>query len=509
MVAMIFGTGRASERVVRPPALAGTWYPAQPDELSRFVDKLLAQSDPIPNEAKNPPIRAILVPHAGYRFSGPTAITALKPLMGMRFKRVIVLGPSHQQGFEGLALPNATHFRTPLGEIALDTEAMERLKNHPLIHPFPGAHQQEHSIEIQLPLLQKVLAEGWQLLPILVGQMDAQGFAMAAESLRPLLDEETLLVISGDFTHYGKNFSYQPFPIDANIQDSLKKLDLGAVDKILRHDPKGFMDYQQETGITACAFGPVLVLLNLINPRVEPRLLQYHTSGSGNGDFSHSVSYVAMTFHSAQPLMGAAPRTEALPEDAMRQLHALAVATVIDAVTHNGTGNPPARLTHFQQLQQRFQEPSGAFVTLKRSGALRGCIGQLMPVQPLYRAVMEHAVNAALRDTRFQPVTPDELKEIELEVSVLSPMRPIPSWEAFILGQQGVVLSKNGRRAVFLPEVAVEQGWTREETLNHLALKAGLPQDAWRQGATFEVFTSQTYTAPLMPAVKPSGTSGS
>ncbi len=497
MATIITGSSQGVERRVRPPALAGTWYPGQPDELSTLIATLQGRSKPVTEAAGSPPIRAVILPHAGYRFSGETALAGLQPLKGATFKRVIVLGPSHQKSFMGLVLPRATHFRTPLGEIPLDAGAMARLANHPMFHTIPGVHDQEHSIEIQLPLLQTVLAQGFQLLPLLVGQMDAMGFAQAAEALRPLCDDKTLLVISGDFTHYGNHFNYQPFPVDAKIADNLKTLDMGAVAKILSRDPQGFLDYKQQSGITACAFGPVMVLLNLISHPVEPRLVQYRTSGSENGDFSHSVSYVAMTFHATQNLAEMGPEMGVLSKNDMKRLHTLAITAVMAAVQSQGAVKTLEEGADLEELQERFGEPSGAFVTLKRSGRLRGCIGQLQPVQPLYKAVMENAAHAALRDSRFKPVASSELDGMELEVSVLSPMRPIASWENFEVGRQGVVLSKQGRRAVFLPEVAVEQGWSREETLNHLAQKAGLPPDAWRQGATFEVFTSQTYTAPL------------
>ncbi|MBF0423870.1 MAG: AmmeMemoRadiSam system protein A, partial [Magnetococcales bacterium] len=317
-----------------------------------------------------------------------------------------------------------------------------------------------------------------------------------ATTLLPLLDDHTLLVISGDFTHYGQYFDFQPFPVDSHTEQRLKELDLGAVEKISARDPQGLMDYRLKTGITACAYGPVMVLLNLLDQRVEPRLVQYRTSGSNGGDFSHSVSYVAMIFYASQPLAAVTTTSDPLPDASMKRLHALAVNAVRGAVD-----------PHYQayeiddkETQQRFNQPAGAFVTLKRDGELRGCIGQLSPDKPLYRAVTDHAVNAALRDPRFSPVTPGELQQMTLEVSILSPMRPISSWEGFIVGRQGIVLSKNGRRAVFLPEVATEQGWSREETLTHLAQKAGLPPDSWKSGATFEVFTSQSYTAPILPS---------
>ena len=154
-------------------------------------------------------------------------------------------------------------------------------------------------------------------------------------------------------------------------------------------------------------------------------------------------------------------------------------------------------------LPGHLRAPSGAFVTLKRGGDLRGCIGTIEPREPLYQAVLDNGDNAARRDPRFSPVTPPELQDLVIEVSVLSPPRPIDSWEEFKVGEQGIILSKSGRRAVFLPEVATEQGWTREETLSYLARKAGLPADAWRSGASFSVFTTTIYEAPYPAAPRP------
>ncbi|MBF0416279.1 MAG: AmmeMemoRadiSam system protein B [Magnetococcales bacterium] len=502
MVLFFNKQAQSSDTIVRPPALAGSWYPKQADALSKQITDLLTQIPSTTAQQQTPPVRAVLIPHAGYSYSGRTAMTALKMLTGASFKRVVIIAPAHRVGFTGVALPEASHFRTPLGDIPLDTTAMTSLREteNPLIRTIPGAHDQEHSIEIELPLLQTILANGWQLLPLLVGQMDYPSYSKIAETLRPFLDEQTLLVISGDFTHLGSHFDFQPFALDANIAENLQQLDMGAVDHIIARNPKGFLDYREKTGITACAFGPVMVLLNLITDQVEPRLIQYHTSGSDNGDFSHSVSYVSMTFHASKPLAALQKDPPPLGNEEMKQLHALAVATIRKAVQHDETITP----ANVNDIKRHFQNKAGAFVTLKRSGTLRGCIGQLMPVAPLYQAVADNAVNAALHDNRFQPVTPDELNDMEVTISVLSPMRPIPSWEAFEVGKQGIVLSKNGRRAVFLPEVAGEQGWNREQTLTELSQKAGLPKDAWKSGASFEVFTSQVYSAPIPSPAKPS-----
>ena len=172
-----------------------------------------------------------------------------------------------------------------------------------------------------------------------------------------------------------------------------------------------------------------------------------------------------------------------------------------DAVFGPADARDNAEREAVDALPARLKEPAGAFVTLKRHGELRGCIGYIEPREPLYLAVLANGDNAARRDPRFNPVEPAELDGLEIEVSVLTPPRPIESWQAFKVGEQGIVLSKAGRRAVFLPEVATEQGWTREETLSQLSLKAGLPANAWQEGASFEVFESTKYSAPYAAAV--------
>jgi AmmeMemoRadiSam system protein A len=177
-------------------------------------------------------------------------------------------------------------------------------------------------------------------------------------------------------------------------------------------------------------------------------------------------------------------------------LHRLAVLGVEHAVLGPSDWRSMRIREIVEGLPAHLQEHAGAFVTLKMGGKLRGCIGYILPRKPLYRAVLENGFNSACKDRRFVPVAPDELDDLEVEVSVLSQPRPIGSYEEFLVGEQGVILHKDGRRAVFLPEVAVEQGWTREDTLTHLARKARLPEDSWREGATFEVFTSNKFVAP-------------
>lgn len=480
---------------VRPPAVAGSWYPGEAEALRAYLQPLLAAAEAPAGQA---PIRALLAPHAGYRFSGPTAAKAFGLLQGRRYRRVIVLAPSHRGRFHGLSISEVTHYRTPLGDIPLDLDAAARLNQHPLFQSEPAAHEQEHSIEMQLPMLQAALAPGWRLLPILVSMMHMADYHSAAEALRPWLDEETLLVLSGDFTHYGANYGYQPFPADKDIAERLHRLDMGAFQRVVEHDAAGLAAYQQQTGITACAYGPLMVLLPLLDDAAAVDLIAYTTSGELTGDYQFSVSYLSLAVRSATPL-GGATAPQALPEAQLHSLHQLACLALRAAVE----GAPEQTLAlerYAASLPGNLRHPAGAFVTLTKGGQLRGCIGYILPQEPLYKAVMENARNAALKDHRFAPVSAGELEELTVEISVLTPPAPIASWQAFEPGRQGIILQKAGRRAVFLPEVATQQGWGREQTLSHLAAKAGLPPDAWREGAEFFVFTTQTHTAPMQPA---------
>ena len=231
------------------------------------------------------------------------------------------------------------------------------------------------------------------------------------------------------------------------------------------------------------------ILLHLLTPEARAHRLRYYTSGDVTGDFANSVSYLTVGFHAAQPLSAT---TVGLPANEMDQLLRLAQRAIQRAVTEGRPQLDVEDVVRGETLPPHFAEPSGAFVTLKRDDRLRGCIGHIFPHRPLYAAVIENAVSAALHDGRFPPVTSAELPSLDLEVSVLSRPRPIPSYEAFEIGRHGIVLRKSGRRAVYLPEVAVEQRWDVAQTLTRLSMKAGLSADAWREGAAFEVFTTQT-----------------
>jgi MEMO1 family protein len=493
------GLALAKERV-RPSALAGTWYPADPEALGERVDGYLAQAG---SGSAVEDIRALVVPHAGYVYSGPTAAAAFALVRGQTYRRVLVLAPSHHGDFAGLSIADVDAYTTPLGQVPLDREAVARLRQSPLVRADPRAHQREHAIEIELPFLQRALEPGWGLVPILVGRLDPDDYAEAAELLQPLVDEATLVVVSTDFTHYGARFGFRPFPPDAEAPARIRQLDEGAIERVLARDGPGLLEYQARTAITICGYRPLALLLHLLPADARLEQVAYAASGDLTGDWRSSVSYAALVVRvpaarSAIPAgVGAATPRQALTASDLERLHGVAALGVKAAALGQSEALDGEIRDALAGLPPALEASAGAFVTLWSKGGLRGCIGHVANDLPLYGAVLQSAYQAARNDHRFRPVTPEELADLELEVNVLAPPEPIASPEAFRLGEHGITLRKGDHFGLYLPEVAPHMGWDRETTLSQLALKAGLPAGGWREGAAFEVFTTSRYRAPF------------
>ncbi len=476
--------------------LAGSWYPADPAELEAQIEGFLAQVKKPPT----PGVNALILPHAGYRYSGQVAAYGIKQIAGKPYERVVVLGPTHRTAMKNIAsVPEATRYGTPLGEVPLDTAFMDALKESPLFTTVPGAHLGEHSVQSEVPLLQVAL-DSFQLVPIVVGQLDPEIALAMAAVLRGLVDEKTLVVVSSDFTHYGPNFNYQPFKQDDTLPKNLRNLDMGAYAFIAQRDLKGLYRYVHETGITVCGRYPIAVLIAMLAEDATAAVLRYDTSGRAMGDYSNSVSYFAIAFECAwekgekavAPPVPQAPPAEAAPPEKLTLAPAdkeslLRIARKAIVLTSKHGKLPPFEDWGIE-INPVLETQCGAFVTLEKDGRLRGCIGDILPHRPLYQSVVGNAVNAAFRDHRFRPVSDTEIGELHIEISVLTPPEAVDSYEDIVIGKHGILLSKGGRRSVYLPQVAPEQGWDRAESLSHLSQKAGLAADAWKTGASFEVF---------------------
>ncbi|MFH0814119.1 MAG: AmmeMemoRadiSam system protein B [Pseudomonadota bacterium] len=290
-IASIITLGYAEERLkVRSSPLAGGWYPSNSEDLRKMLTNYLKEAQ-VPKIDAN--IFALISPHAGYSFSGRAAAYGFKTIVGKEYDRVIILGPSHYERFRGICVSSYDSYETPLGRVPVERKVGDDLSRSSLFKPNPNAEAQEHSLEMEIPYLQMVL-KNFKIIPLVVGELREDDYPIIAELLRPLLTEKTLVVVSSDFTHFGWRFGYLPF--SENIKENLRKLDLGAVDSILKKDLTGYLHYLQETGITICGGAPIGILLQLLPPEVEGSLLTYYTSGDLLNDYSSTVSYVSLVF---------------------------------------------------------------------------------------------------------------------------------------------------------------------------------------------------------------------
>lgn len=473
---------------VREPAVAGTFYPGDAKTLGAMVDKQLAAAPAAPNLLGSP--CAMICPHAGYAYSGLTAAANYKLLRPGQYARVVVLAPSHYAFLKGASVGAFTAFRTPLGDVPVDTKATDALRVCKLVSDRSEPQAREHSLEVQLPFLQKTLGR-FSLVPMVIGDVTARERDTLAGALLPLWDERTLIVASSDFCHYGPSFDFEPF--GRTDREHIAQLDREGIDRILALDATGFESYMARSRNTICGQAPIGVLLRLAKlckapPR--PALVAYALSGDIEQDYEHSVSYAAIAFcETGTPPPQAATQTGLFSTGEKRALLDIARRAIEQAVVERA--REPKVDT--RRLAPRLMQPGAAFVTLTKDGELRGCIGSIEAGEPLALCVANNAVSAATGDPRFFPVGADELPRIHIEINVLSSPYRVRGIEDFVLGKHGVILEKHGRRALFLPEVMVEQRWTPEETLAHLCLKASLPRDAWRSGCELSFFETEAF----------------
>jgi AmmeMemoRadiSam system protein B len=284
---------------IRKPFVAGQFYEAEPGALSSMINQITQEE--MGTECISDGVRAVILPHAGYMFSARTAIKTLLKIGERDFKKILLIAPSHRYPFNGIAAAKFDTYSTPLGDIPVDTEAMDMLIDQECeyIHNLPQAQQYEHALEVELPLLQHFFSD-FTIIPLIAGFVDTISARKIAAALEQWWREDILWVISSDFTHYGQSFNYCPFKGD--VKENLRKLDLGAVDFIVKHDLDGFNHYVNRTGATICGAAPIKILLAELLQSIEKGteyigdLADYTTSGDLTGDFSHCVSYAGITF---------------------------------------------------------------------------------------------------------------------------------------------------------------------------------------------------------------------
>lgn len=481
---------------------AGTWYPGNKKALRTMLTGFFNRAQ-VKSNAKGRLI-ALIEPHAGYPYSGPTAAYGYKLLknQGKNKRVVVVIGPSHHVAFRGMALPDWDGFKTPLGTVPVAVNLVKKLEKQAPFRVFDRAFAKEHSVEMQIPMLQFAL-RGFKLLPIVVGSLDMNQIQRAAALLRPLLNRsDVLFVISSDFTHYGPNYGYTPFT--DKRPERLKKLAKQALDTIKRLDLRGFINHRRTTGDTICGFFPISVLLAMLpkGTRVEP--LHFDTSGRETKDYTNSVSYFSIAFFQGIKGKGGSMIEQARFINKNEEIGLLRLArqTLRKLLAKKTLPDPKAPEFGLAASKEVFVK-HGVFVTLNERARLRGCIGNIFPVWPLAEGVVHNTVNAATHDPRFSPVQPAEEPDIHIEISVLTVPKEVASYKDVKIGRDGVVISKGRHSAVYLPQVAPEQGWDIAQTLNHLCLKAGLPTTAWKgPGMKFMTFQAQVFSEKELGLLK-------
>jgi len=480
-------------------AVADLFYPADVKELSGMIDGFLKKADPEPV----PGIRGLVCPHAGYQYSGLTAAFAYKQLVGSSPKTVIVMAPSHYSAFMGAALPNADVIRTRLGDIPVSPKVRELAGRKPFaVDPPSDVHRPnwwrmslkkappdgqdtpftwEHSLEVQLPFLQSVLKD-FSVVPIIFGQVDPDA---VAKGLAPIIDESTVIIASSDLSHF------HPY-------NEAKRLDSSCVDAICTLDI-GRMKHEE-----ACGQVPVTVLMQLaVRKGWKTKLLDYRNSGDTAGDKSGVVGYAAIAFYEAKEASDMKSpedppsKTTTYNERERKLLLEIARKSIVSSVTKKTlpeieSATMPARL----------MEPRGCFVTLTEKGELRGCIGHLVPREPLYQAVVDNARSAALEDMRFPPVRASEIDRLHIEISVLTvPQKldfasPQDLLNKLRPGIDGVVLSSGPLQATYLPQVW-EQLPDKESFLTHLSQKAGGSPWLWKSpGTEIRLYQAEAFEEP-------------
>lgn len=450
---------------IRKAGVAGLFYPADPLELSGAVDEFLS-SAPL---AKGPTL-SLVCPHAGYMYSGHVAGQAYGLLRGQPISRVVVVAPSHVEVFQGACVFRGDSYRTPLGTTPLDREFRSRLTTETWAaflgdhgHQAEGQVRCEHSLEVQLPFLQRVL-ESFRLVPIVMGDQSFRTCRDLAVALAELAGSETLIVASSDLSHHHPY--EEAVSLDQRVVEAVRNWDYFNLSRNLSSG-----DWE------ACGGGPVVVAMLSAQLRGanRARILRYANSGDVPPYSRHGVvGYLAAAFTQEKETQ----QETGLPSlsEADRQwLLSVCREAVATASRHGATGS-------FEPLERAgMEQPCAVFVTLRKEGQLRGCIGSVLARERLPSAVAQAAASAAIHDQRFPCITPDEVPQLSIDISVLSPFRLVRDFQEVTVGRDGLFVEKGGQRGLLLPQVATENGWDSENFLRQTCVKAGLDPDEWQK----------------------------
>ena len=482
--------GQTVAPMVRPATQAGRFYEGNARQLGHEVDSLLARhtKDAMHgnSDVHYDNVAALIVPHAGYYFSGNVAASAYARLDPERkYKRIFLLGPSHHEWLDGASVnTEADYYATPLGKVKVDHETAVALTNTERTDSVfcyrPKAHDREHCLEVQLPFLQRQFKEAPPIVPIIISTNDFAKLQQMAEALKPYFTDDNLFVISSDFSHY-------PSYSDANEVDSKtgKAVESGDVRQFIATIEKNAKSGIRNLATSACGEFPIITLMLMLDKHCQVKHIMYQNSGDiDNYDPTRVVGYHSFAILRNGNNSSGQTRTNtdfSLSAEDKKILKEIALQSIVDSLNGKPIAQPIVN-SQFSIINSK----CGAFVSLHKQGRLRGCIGHFGEDVPLHEIVAEMARAAAFEDPRFMPVTRDELDDIDIEISVLTPMRRIQSLDEFQLHKHGIYIRKGYRSGTFLPQVADEVNWTKEEFVGHCSQdKAGLGWDGWRDAELY------------------------
>ena len=460
----------------RPMAAAGSFYPSDPAELRALLGNLFSKTKP----ASTKDVIAIICPHAGYEFSGTVAASSYSQLNpGKQYDNVFIIGSSHHVAFMGASIYNAGDYQTPLGKVKVNLDLANKLiKENAVFSYNPDADRNEHSIEVQVPFLQYYLKKSFTLVPIVLGTQSAESCRKIARALKPYLNGNNLFVISTDFSHY------PPY------NDALA-VDKKTCDAILTNQPNRLLSTLKENeqknvtnlATSLCGWTSVLTLLYMTegDPGIAMTPVTYQNSGDSKyQDKGQVVGYWSIALSKKDKPIPSTQSFNLTGKD-KKELLKIARTTLEQYIRYNKT--PEINASGFSET---LKTPSGAFVTLKEDGTLRGCIGRFTAEEPLYQVIQQMAIASSTQDNRFPPVDPNEIGKISIEISVLSPMKKINSIDEIVMGKHGIYIKKGTLSGTFLPQVATETGWSKEDFLGHCSRdKAGLGWNGWKDAEIF------------------------
>lgn len=467
---------------VRPATQAGSFYDSDPKRLTHEVDSLLERHTGTPPRND---VAALIVPHAGYYFSGNVAAAAYATLDPSRsYKRVFLIGPSHYEWLRGASVNTENdYYSTPLGQVKVDIETCKHLTAVDSVFTYRAeAHDREHCIEVQMPFLQRRLSHVPPIVPIIVNTNDYGHLKRMADALRPYFNRDNLFVISSDFSHYP---SYNDaLEVDSKTRQAIESGDIAELLATLDNNARS---KKSNLATSACGEQAIIILMLMLDGQHTISHLLYQNSGDASShDHSRVVGYHAFAVFHPETKTTGEQREHITSEDTtfiltdaekatLKEIALGSIRTAFDSTSYTPRG-----------ITSTLRQHCGAFVSLMKHGRLRGCMGSFNQDTPLYEMIHEMARAAAFEDPRFHGLRQDELPAIKIEISVLTPMRRIHSLDEFQLHRHGIYIRKGYRSGTFLPQVADEVNWTKEEFVGHCSQdKAGLGWDGWRDAELY------------------------